>query len=103
VPQLEHPRSEYQAEFKKMILYRQAAITRESLEQLRIAFEARLENQVAVRMQHDKVDRDEALSRSLNHLHGCRQLLTEAMGSVMEQAKENTRVELLKLEQWAAS
>jgi hypothetical protein len=101
VSQLEHPRSAYAFEFRQIIFGCHTARVKEQREQLCDTFALLQETQIAARMRCDKVDRYEAMRRSLDIMHGNRTLLGEEIHKVLEEEKEKLTAQMVKLERWA--
>ena len=103
VPQLEHPRSAYRFEFRQIIFDCHTARVKEKRGQLCDTFALLQEGQIAARMRSDKVNRYEAMRRSLDIMHCNRTMLDEQMQKVLEEERGKLETKVAGLEKWAAS
>ena len=84
------------------MLFLHTARVKEQRERMQEEFESRQENQIAARMLCDKVDRCEAMRRSLDIMHGNRTRLGEQMQKALEEEREKLETKEFNLERWSA-
>ncbi len=100
--QLDQARSAYAFEFREIIVGSHTVRVKEKREQLCDTFALLQENQIAARMLCDKVDRYEAMRRSLDIMHENRTTLWQEIHKVLEQEQEKLAAQMVNLERWAA-